>query len=155
VTVLHFVSGTVLTINARNYFGNLLFANYYRILLYTLLWLLQILLGILQYAATPPPQRASNTFPCAFQTLTTLLKFYKYSPDYSRRISSAESGWSMCGCCTQHTPILVRHRHFARYKVLDTPVRHLTEHIQNTPWLWLCIVFAHRKIDIWRSNLPL
>jgi len=29
VTVLHFVSGTVLTINARNYVGNLLFANYY------------------------------------------------------------------------------------------------------------------------------
>jgi len=34
------------------------------ILLYTLLWQLQILLGILQYAATPPSQRASNTFPC-------------------------------------------------------------------------------------------
>ena len=29
VTVLHFVCGTVLTINASNYFGNLLFANYY------------------------------------------------------------------------------------------------------------------------------
>ena len=27
--MLHFVSGSVLTINARNYFGNLLFANYY------------------------------------------------------------------------------------------------------------------------------
>jgi len=53
VTVLHFVCGTVLTINASNYFGNLLFANYYTAVI---LWrdCYKFHYGILQYTVTPP-----------------------------------------------------------------------------------------------------
>ena len=86
-------------------------------LLYTLLWLLQILLGILQYAArTPPPQRASNTFPCLDCVRSKLwplplLKFLKYSPGRRRgmraisdKLADCDQGRSDGGYIGIYTP---------------------------------------------------
>jgi len=71
------------------------------ILLFILLWLLQILLGILQYAATPPPHGHWIPFLsrlCLFQTLTPLLKFHKYSPalTYFTGLVGVLVGITMC-----------------------------------------------------------
>jgi len=85
VTVLHFVSGTVLTINVCNYFGNLLFANYC-----TAVYSVVTATNFTWYSSlcrnTSPPtgiEYLSLSGLCAFQTLTPLLKFHKYSHAYS------------------------------------------------------------------------
>ena len=88
MTVLHFVSDTVLTINARNYFGNLLFANYYTAV-YPVVTVTNFTWYSSIYCNSPPPptgiEYLSLSALCAFQTLTPLLKFHKYSPAFHLR----------------------------------------------------------------------
>ena len=80
MTVLHFVSGNVWTINACNYFGNL-FANYY-----TAVYSVVTATNFTWYSSicrnTPTGiEYLSLSGLCAFQTLIPPpLKFHKYSP---------------------------------------------------------------------------
>jgi len=82
VTVLHFVCGLVLTINVRNYFGNL-FANYYTAV-YSVVTATNFAMVLFNMPQHPPPtgiEYLSLSGVCAFQTLTPpLLKFHKYRP---------------------------------------------------------------------------
>ena len=83
MTVLHFVSGTALTINARNYVGNLLFANYYRP---TAVYSVVTAINFTCYSSicrnTPLTgiKYLSLSGLCAFQTLTSPVKISQIQP---------------------------------------------------------------------------
>ena len=79
MTVLHFVSGTVLTVNARNYFRNLLFANYY-----TAVYSVVTATNFTWYTSIcrNPPTLSGL---CAFQTLTNPVKISQIQPRVSQK----------------------------------------------------------------------